>query len=428
MDSERMSKIDRPFGLPISNGKLAMGLFLSTEVMFFTALVGTYIVLRQGTSAEGWPSPAQVHSSLAVGAVSTAVLIFSSLTMILSSKNGRLGRPLRSNAWGVVTILLGAAYLGVTGFDYAVKYSHGVTPGIGRSRIYDRADLNYLVAVKRATQQRMTSVSEKRRENNSVTLPGSPVDKLSSDDGLSNVQRLQLILSGLVNWTEQKVGRDNDPLMHKRSLEGLAYQIYPRGFSPKKSHVIAKFLADEDDESTADLVSAGDRLCDQQTQLRTVQANIKQLTLSDVQAGSLTTGVPKKLPAGGESLEQLKRLAEQYTQEITRLTRRRDALKNRIKATEIFHPSAGGINQQHEIHLPLVIAGGNAWANSYFLLTVSHALHVGVGLIGLAAMLLKRFEDGQPDNAADSGLEIVGLYWHFVTAVGIILSGLIYLV
>ena len=33
-------------GLPLSRGKLIMWLFLSTEIMFFAALLGSYIVLR----------------------------------------------------------------------------------------------------------------------------------------------------------------------------------------------------------------------------------------------------------------------------------------------------------------------------------------------------------------------------------------------
>src|SRR5438874_1302001 len=34
-------------GLPMTNGKLAIWLFLVTEIMFFTGLIGAYIVLRQ---------------------------------------------------------------------------------------------------------------------------------------------------------------------------------------------------------------------------------------------------------------------------------------------------------------------------------------------------------------------------------------------
>ena len=36
-------------GMPLPNGKLAMWLFLVTEIMFFTGLIGTYIILRNGS-------------------------------------------------------------------------------------------------------------------------------------------------------------------------------------------------------------------------------------------------------------------------------------------------------------------------------------------------------------------------------------------
>ena len=36
---------------PVTPGKVAMWLFLATEVMFFTGLIGSYIVLRAGSPA-----------------------------------------------------------------------------------------------------------------------------------------------------------------------------------------------------------------------------------------------------------------------------------------------------------------------------------------------------------------------------------------
>ena len=41
---------------PVSPGKVAMWLFLATEVMFFTGLIGSYIVLR-GDPADGLQQP-----------------------------------------------------------------------------------------------------------------------------------------------------------------------------------------------------------------------------------------------------------------------------------------------------------------------------------------------------------------------------------
>src|SRR5947199_6213338 len=75
-------------GLPLSNGKLAIWLFLVTEIMFFTGLIGAYIVLRQSTPEVSgkslWPTPHQVHLVEWLGAVNTFVLICSSLTVVLA--------------------------------------------------------------------------------------------------------------------------------------------------------------------------------------------------------------------------------------------------------------------------------------------------------------------------------------------------------
>ena len=47
--------------LPINNGKVCLWLFLSTEIMFFAGLIGTYIVLRFGAPPGTWPLPQEVH-------------------------------------------------------------------------------------------------------------------------------------------------------------------------------------------------------------------------------------------------------------------------------------------------------------------------------------------------------------------------------
>ena len=57
--------------LPLNNGKLCLWLFLSTEIMFFAGLIGTYIVLRFGAPA--WPSPHDVHVEEVLGAERSGV-------------------------------------------------------------------------------------------------------------------------------------------------------------------------------------------------------------------------------------------------------------------------------------------------------------------------------------------------------------------
>src|SRR5437016_12779011 len=85
------AELDEPqqahMGLPLPNGKLAMWLFLVTEIMFFTALIGVYMILRNGTPARGpfsWPTPHDVHLVEWIGAFNTFVLICSSVTVVLA--------------------------------------------------------------------------------------------------------------------------------------------------------------------------------------------------------------------------------------------------------------------------------------------------------------------------------------------------------
>ena len=69
-------------GDPTPPGKIAIWLFLASEIMFFIAILGTYIILRSG-SHELFAKFAAVLSK-PLAAVNTLVLILSSLTMALA--------------------------------------------------------------------------------------------------------------------------------------------------------------------------------------------------------------------------------------------------------------------------------------------------------------------------------------------------------
>src|SRR5262249_7094060 len=128
---------ERPLhmGLPISNGKLAIWLFLVTEIMFFTGLIGTYIVLRNGSKY--WATPEQVHLIEWVGALNTFVLICSSLTVVLAHSAIARGDVKNTVIYIGITLALGAVFLVVKAFEYNSKFEHKVLPGQVR---YDRYD------------------------------------------------------------------------------------------------------------------------------------------------------------------------------------------------------------------------------------------------------------------------------------------------
>ena len=133
-------------GLPLSRGKLIMWLFLSTEIMFFAALLGSYIVLRFGAAV--WPKPHHVHLSEPIGAFNTFVLICSSVTVVLALEAARANRTGLAKFWMLATLLLGSLFLGVKGYEYQAKFSHGIYPLAPHGRIYERPDLYYGSAVR----------------------------------------------------------------------------------------------------------------------------------------------------------------------------------------------------------------------------------------------------------------------------------------
>jgi cytochrome c oxidase subunit 3 len=127
-------------GLPMPNGKLALWLFLVTEIMFFTALIGAYIVLRQSAPHRDgvslWPTPHAVHLAEIWGAVNTFVLICSSLTIVLAHWALSKGDVSKATRYVAVTLGLGIVFLGIKGYEYKAKFDHGILPG----RIGDHLD------------------------------------------------------------------------------------------------------------------------------------------------------------------------------------------------------------------------------------------------------------------------------------------------
>ena len=115
-------------GIPISNAKLGMWLFLGTEIMFFTAFIGTYIVMRMGSL--GWPTdPHVTHINIAFGGINTFVLIVSSYFVVVS--HDCLLNHQYAKAWKFMlyTLLLGCLFLGIKSLEYAGKFEHDILPG-----------------------------------------------------------------------------------------------------------------------------------------------------------------------------------------------------------------------------------------------------------------------------------------------------------
>jgi cytochrome c oxidase subunit 3 len=106
---------------------LGMWVFLVTEIMFFGGLFTGYTVYRHAFP-EAF-ADASRRLPVVLGAVNTAVLICSSLTMALAVRSAQGGKRKAVAVFLIVTILLGTTFLGVKGVEYAHKFHEHLVPG-----------------------------------------------------------------------------------------------------------------------------------------------------------------------------------------------------------------------------------------------------------------------------------------------------------
>jgi cytochrome c oxidase subunit III len=112
-------------------GTLGMWLFLATEILFFGGLFCSFIVYR---SLHGEAFEIGSHLlEVQFGAINTAVLICSSLTMVLAIYSAQTGKSKgRIITFLVLTMLLGFTFLGVKFyFEWYHDYVEHIVPGFG---------------------------------------------------------------------------------------------------------------------------------------------------------------------------------------------------------------------------------------------------------------------------------------------------------
>src|SRR5262249_13736367 len=131
---------------------------LVTEIMFFTALIGTYIILRNGmpSVSQPWPAPHDVHLIEWIGAFNTFVLICSSLTVVLAHWSLHHGRVRKEVIFIAVTLVLGGVFLVVKAYEYNSKFQHQILPG----RVSEKLDGPWGAEYLRRVQRELTHITE----------------------------------------------------------------------------------------------------------------------------------------------------------------------------------------------------------------------------------------------------------------------------
>jgi heme/copper-type cytochrome/quinol oxidase subunit 3 len=120
---------DREPGTGVYNEKVAMWVFLGSEVMFFTALIGTYIILRFA-HPDAWAPPGKVLN-VPVTAANTFLLICSSMTMVKAFAAAQDDDQRGLRLWLIATVLIGASFVGVQAYEYTHLIEKGFVPSEG---------------------------------------------------------------------------------------------------------------------------------------------------------------------------------------------------------------------------------------------------------------------------------------------------------
>lgn len=110
-------------------GTIGMWLFLATEILFFGGLFLGYTVYRgMYPAAYG---EASRHLDIVLGTINTAVLLCSSLTMAMAIHEAQLGNRRMIILFLIITMILGATFLGIKFYEYYQKYVEHLIPGAG---------------------------------------------------------------------------------------------------------------------------------------------------------------------------------------------------------------------------------------------------------------------------------------------------------
>ena len=197
--------------LPISNGKTFMWLFLSTEIMFFAALFGTYIVIRFGSIA--WPSTHDVHLVEQIGAANTFVLICSSVSIVLALEAAKKSKVATARGWMLLTLVLGILFLGIKMYEYNSKFSHGVYPQYPHSQIYEKPDVYYAQAVRLRLNELKGELQNKTERTDAEESQLALVDQISQEW----IVPAEKVLREKPNSAEGRV-----------AIYKMAHAIYPR--------------------------------------------------------------------------------------------------------------------------------------------------------------------------------------------------------
>lgn len=108
----------------LNTWKVGFWTFIGSECLFFATLITTYMVYK-GTAVTG-PYPEDLFNIM-LTTVSTTILLFSSLAMVLALAAVQAAQRTKAVFWLSMVILMGAAFIGIEAYEYMHFMHNGLT-------------------------------------------------------------------------------------------------------------------------------------------------------------------------------------------------------------------------------------------------------------------------------------------------------------
>jgi heme/copper-type cytochrome/quinol oxidase subunit 3 len=425
-------------GIPIPNSKLGLWLFLGTEIMFFTAFIGAYIVLRIGSP--GWPTdPKDTHILVLMGGINTFVLIVSSYFVVVAHEAMAKRDFSRARRYLTYTMGLAFVFLGIKSIEYYGKISHDILP----SHIAE-TPTQAINKVDRELEQVV-------RQRFAVYTDAEAIDVAQPDDLATVSAQIDAYVKARVERFDVPEELDsavaNEVLAEAKRQAALVVttQALAANLGAIDSSMIADAAKSAASAETAanDAVEAAKQPSGADTAINEAIERLNEL--STLVAGLLeemqpVVGVDVALYRKWQNLHQ-HIVANVSLEKVPVATgpgylAAREALSEgeSLPALEYAEVKAelarlksdtnyGGFVSAGVLD-PHPVLYGNLFASIYFLMTGFHAIHVIVGMLLFARPLL---QGNNLNEEWTDWVENSGLYWHFVDLVWIFLFPLLYI-
>ena len=103
----------RPRRPAIPNSILGMGIFITTEIMFFSGLISAYLVIKKNRIT--WTLPNNIQLPVEATALNTLVLLTSGWLMFMAGKKVATGNQTLARSWVIKAFILGTAFVVIQG-------------------------------------------------------------------------------------------------------------------------------------------------------------------------------------------------------------------------------------------------------------------------------------------------------------------------